>query len=115
MHDSALEEKKVILVILALLILAVLLGGIKHYYPQTANPLIYIQPNELLSKQELIRINIASSAELVELSGIGQVIAERIIDYREHNGPFKSKNELLKVKGIGINKLEKIKNQISLE
>lgn len=112
-----LEEKRVILIILALLILAVLLAGVKRYYPQNADSIIYIQSNEQLSSDttELIRINVASSEELLELSGIGPVIAQRIIDYRNAHGPFKSKDALQDVKGIGIKKLEKFQDQISLE
>ena len=53
MYNSSREEKKVILVILALLILAVFLSGIKRYYPQAANSLIYIQPNEISVNQSL--------------------------------------------------------------
>lgn len=50
---------------------------------------------------ELININTADSALLDTLPGVGSVIAGRIIEYRETNGPFTSIEEIQKVKGIG--------------
>jgi len=55
-----------------------------------------------------IDINTATAAQLQTLPGIGEVIAQRIIDYRETNGPFSSVGELIKVKGIGEKRLEEI-------
>ena len=45
----------------------------------------------------------------MKLPGIGETAAERIIAFRQENGPFKNNTELLKVKGIGKKKLEQIK------
>lgn len=50
-------------------------------------------------------LNEASKEKLVELPGIGPVLADRIIAYREKNGPFQDVNELLRIKGIGNKKL----------
>ncbi len=60
-------------------------------------------------KLKSININKASKTELMKLPGIGEVTAERIINYREENGYFTSESDLLKVKGIGKKKLEQIK------
>jgi len=49
----------------------------------------------------LVNVNTASATELEELPGIGEVIAQRIVDYRTQNGPFTSVDDLLDVSGIG--------------
>ncbi|MFC3023436.1 ComEA family DNA-binding protein [Vibrio zhugei] len=52
--------------------------------------------------QITVNVNQASAEELATLlNGIGQSKANAIVMYRDKNGPFKSKEELMKVKGIG--------------
>ena len=63
---------------------------------------------------EIININTAEKQNLVKLPKIGIVTAERIIQFRDDYGPFKSLDDLLKVKGIGPKTLEKLKPQITL-
>ena len=63
---------------------------------------------------EIININTAEKQNLVKLPKIGNVTAERIIRFRDDYGPFKSLDDLLKVKGIGPKTLEKLKPQITL-
>lgn len=60
-----------------------------------------------------ININTASKSDLMTLPTIGPVTAERIIRYREDFGTFQVIDDLLKVKGIGVKTLEKIKPLIS--
>ena len=55
-----------------------------------------------------LNINIAEAEDLTLLPGIGEVLAQRIIDYRVKNGPFVSADDLLKVEGIGASVLSKI-------
>lgn len=48
-----------------------------------------------------VNINTASIEELITLEGIGDAYAQRIIEFRDKNGPFQKPEDLLKVKGIG--------------
>ncbi len=50
---------------------------------------------------EKIDLNSADMAQLLEVNGIGPVIAKSIIDYREHNGYFRTLAELQNISGIG--------------
>ena len=56
-----------------------------------------------------VDINTATASELTTLSGVGPKTAEKIIAYREANGPFASCDQLTSVKGIGAKTLAKIK------
>ena len=60
-----------------------------------------------------VNINKASCRDLENVSGIGGVIARRIIDYRNQFGSFEDLEDLKKVKGIGDKKIEVIKEQIT--
>lgn len=65
-------------------------------------------------KSDLININTADFEELKTLDGIGDVLAQRIIDYRKET-PFLSVEELINVKGIGDKTLETIKDKITVQ
>ena len=62
-----------------------------------------------------LNINTATAAQLETLDGIGPVLAQRIVEYREANGPFASVEGLLEVKGLGPGILEAIRPQITAE
>jgi competence protein ComEA len=62
----------------------------------------------------VININRGTKAEFDSLTGIGPVIASRIINYRNTNGPFLALDDLLKVSGIGSKTLERIRPRLSL-
>jgi len=61
-----------------------------------------------------ININTATLEELDKLEGIGPSTAQKIISYREQNGPFISVEDIKKVSGIGDGKFEQIKEEISI-
>ena len=62
----------------------------------------------------VININTASATEFETLSGIGEVLAAAIVDYRTENGPFSSVDELEDVSGIGPATLEEIRDQVTV-
>jgi len=66
------------------------------------------------SSQQKININSASQSELETLSGIGPSFAQRIIEYRQKNGGFKTVEEIMAVPGIGKKTFEKIKEKITV-
>ena len=62
----------------------------------------------------IVNINTASAAELDSLPGIGAKTAERIIEYRQKNGPFKKIEDLMNVRGVGEKNFLKLKPQITV-
>ena len=60
-----------------------------------------------------ININSATENQLMELPGIGETLAQRILSYRMQNGAFSTPEELLNVEGIGHAKLEAILDLIT--
>lgn len=61
-----------------------------------------------------VSINAGSTVDLQTLPGIGAVTAERIVAFREQNGPFASIDDLVKVKGVGVKTLEKLRPMLEL-
>jgi competence protein ComEA len=59
-----------------------------------------------------INVNTADATQLEELPGIGEVLAQAIIDYREESGPFASVDDLEDVSGIGPSILENVRDLV---
>lgn len=65
------------------------------------------------NRQMLLNINAVDAETLTRVDGIGEVLSERIIAYRESHGGFDSVDELIEVKGIGEKTLERIRGQLT--
>ncbi len=79
------------------------LSALKLYVPETGN-----------TEPQKIDINRAEAWLLQALPGIGQTLAQRIIDYRQQNGLFQNIGEITGVAGIGSGIYEKIKDLITV-
>jgi competence protein ComEA len=60
-----------------------------------------------------IHLNTATAGELETIPGVGPVTAQRIIDFREQNGPFRAVEELDAVSGIGPKRLEQLQGLVA--
>lgn len=59
-----------------------------------------------------IDINKAGTEEITKVPGIGEVIAERIVEYRKKKGKLRNLDELLEIDGIGKKKLDEMKGYV---
>ncbi len=66
------------------------------------------------SSQGKVNINRASMEELMTLKGVGEATAQKIVEDRRVNGPFKSVDDLKRVSGIGAKKLAALRDYISI-
>lgn len=114
MFDLSVQEKRIVIIILAILILGL---GISMYEKSCLHGTVKIG-SFAVEKESLhrrININTADIEELAGLKGIGNAIAVRIVEYRSQKGQFVSIEEIKKIKGIGPALFEKIKDDIAVE
>lgn len=91
----------------------VLIGEIGLWYYKVLDPpkyeILKRPNNEIILKEDSIKklsLNNSSYEELIQVPGIGPTLAKRIIE----NRPYRSIEDLMKIKGIGKKKFEKLKN-----
>ena len=91
--------------------------GAGFFYYKSAKPSAFeLQaPRGIQAKEGPVNINTASVKELMSLKRIGPVLAERIVAYREENGPFRTKEDIKRVKGIGEHTYSLIEERLTLE
>lgn len=73
----------------------------------------FLQEQSILNSGDLVNINTADAERLATLKGIGPALAQRIIEYREQNGAFKTIDEIKNVRGIADKKFAAFKDKIT--
>lgn len=108
------KEEKIIL----LFLFAALFVGASVLYYKRLNPrclqFINFYEKEIQGFKK-VDINKGNKEELRKIKGIGSVLAERILSYREKYGPFRKTEDIKKVKGIGDKMFEKMRKEIILK
>lgn len=128
---SKTEHEK-ILIIIALILCAGVIFYNAFFIPEISTPTViyvdkdlnsdesdsqtaenYISSDNSAISNGKVNINTATAEEIAEnLDGIGETIAQRIVEYREQNGNFSNIEDIKNVSGIGDSKYENIKDSI---
>jgi len=109
MLDFSKPERHLILVFLTVGLVFV---GLSYF--QKVSPKNNLEIVSAEGHYAAININKAMPEQLERLPGIGPVLAQDIVSYREESGRFKKLQDIKKVKGIGDKKFEKIKDLITI-
>lgn len=121
MFDLTRQEKAILLFLTLTFVTGL---GISGYKKSQDNLKLSVQPDEIdrlreesdkfIAEYSQVNINTFKIDELTRLPGVGEKLAQGIIEYHKLHGPFRNKEELMRVKGIGKKKFEKIEGLIIL-
>lgn len=75
---------------------------------------LYLSLGLAFGAQAAVDLNTATQSELESVKGLGPAKAKAIIEYRQKNGPFKSVNDLDKVKGFGQASIRKLASELTV-
>lgn len=89
-------------------------GEVSSAIPEGNTVDVAFDPEKTSVTGAKVNINAASVEELSALPGIGNVLAQRIVDYRSESGPFRKIDDLMNVTGIGEKKIDTIKQYITI-
>ena len=119
------KEKYVILFLITGAVLGIGYSYYKEFYPPLRisskkdgfrpRPAVRKDLDKALKEAKAVNINTASLEELMRLEGVGPVMADRIIEYRNTKGLFSSAEELKEVPGMGEKKFDAIKDYIEVK
>lgn len=105
------QEKMVLLFVACAVIFGIALSRIQKNNPRFSNFIVF----KLKQPQSKINLNQAALKELTDIPGVGDALAGRIIEYRDVYGGFKDIEEVKKVKGIGQQKFESMRERLIVE
>lgn len=103
------QERQVIFFLISIAFIGLSINILLKVY-QPSKSIAYF--SEKIGK---IDINSADKGLLVSIPGLGEKLASRILEYRQSQSGFSSLEELMAVKGLTIQRYEKIKNYLTLE
>ena len=109
-----MKNSATILLVIGVVLLA-LIAGFFLGRNSTYSPIVVSKLPTKPQSSGLLNINVATHEELMTLPGIGEVLSQRIIDYRDANGPFSRLSDLTFVDGIGLDILEKIMDYATVQ
>lgn len=109
MLNFTYEERKAALAVIIIYFLGLGVNFISKQVAPKASPLCF---NENLGK---INLNAADKKLLMSISGIGEKLSRRIIDFREASGGFSCVEDLMSVKGMSQTKFIKIKDYLFVQ
>jgi competence protein ComEA len=72
------------------------------------------KPAAAASEARPIDLNTADSTALEAVPGIGKSLSQRIVAFRDKNGPFQSVDDLLKVQGVGEKSIQKLRPYLTV-
>jgi len=75
--------------------------------------LVEVEPAEPCSAAFMVDPNTAEWPELIQLPGIGETLAHRIVESRQTEGPFLDHADLMRIRGIGPKTLDRISPYLS--
>ena len=113
-----LEKREIFIV--SFLLIVLIIGLFSGLY-QDKSPSVNVRVNSFIPDVDVqwqpkkINLNEADAKGLAALSGIGESLANRMLEYRSQNGYFKSIEELKKIKGIGEKLFDRIKDKVCID
>ena len=113
-----LEKREIFIVsfLLILLIIGLFLGFYQEKIPSVNVKVNSFIPDiDVRWQPKKININEADAKSLTALKGIGESLANRMLEYRSQNGYFRSIEELKKVKGLGEKLFDRIKDKVCVD
>jgi competence ComEA-like helix-hairpin-helix protein len=104
--------KKSAALLLSLLLTCAFLLYLVLSFPRPSGGVVFRPVHAWEAAEMRIDLNRADAQQLQQIAGIGPVLSEAIVAWREENGPFRRTEDLLQVPGIGEKTLEAIQDEL---